>query len=112
MALSDHQKQVFRDFLSGDRLPFADIYEAISEQLLLLIFKARHLYTLADYRHWFEEQHRVLTALQAQSAKINEIFKSDNYVVGAEEEKEDPLMNALAFMNPLDDGFYKSNGSL
>lgn len=112
MALSDHQKQVFRDFLSGDRLPFADIYEAISEQLLLLIFKARHLYTLADYRHWFEEQHRVLTALQAQSAKINEIFKSDNYVVGAEEEKEDPLMNALAFMNPLYDGFDKGNVSL
>lgn len=112
MALSDHQKQVFRTFLSGERHPFPDIYDAISEQILLLIFKARHLYTLPECRHWFEEQHRVITALQDQSAKISEIYKSDNYAVGAEEEKEDPLLNTLAFMRTLYEGFDKGNVSL
>lgn len=43
------QNQYYR-ILSGESRPFPGIYEAVSEQLLLLIFKARQLYQDPEYR--------------------------------------------------------------
>ena len=60
-------QQKYDRVLSGESHPFPGIYEAVSEQLLLLIFKARQLYQNPEYRPWFEEQHRVLSALRANT---------------------------------------------
>lgn len=59
------------------------IYEAVSEQILLLIFKARQLYQDPEYRPRFEEQHRVLSALRANTELLR-IFREQR---SAEEPK-------------------------
>ena len=43
-------QQKYDRVLSGESHPFPGIYEAVSEQLLLLIFKARQLYQNPEYR--------------------------------------------------------------
>ncbi|HGC5971377.1 TPA: hypothetical protein ACI0Y0_005717, partial [Klebsiella pneumoniae] len=68
------QKYQYDRVLSGESHPFPGIYEAVSEQLLLLIFKARQLYQNPEYRPWFEEQHRVLSALRANTELLR-IFR-------------------------------------
>ena len=55
-------------------MPFPHIHEAVSEQLLLLIFKARRLYLDPEYRPWFDEQHRILSALRANT-KLQSILE-------------------------------------
>ncbi|MCV8079400.1 hypothetical protein ODR13_27440, partial [Escherichia coli] len=67
-------QQKYDRVLSGESHPFPGIYEAVSEQLLLLIFKARQLYQNPEYRPWFEEQHRVLSALRANTELLR-IFR-------------------------------------
>ncbi len=64
------QKYQYDRVLSGELHPFPGIYEAVSEQILLLIFKARQLYQDPEYRPWFEEQHRVLSALRANTCLL------------------------------------------
>lgn len=44
------QKYQYDRVLSGELHPFPGIYEAVSEQILLLIFKARQLYQDPEYR--------------------------------------------------------------
>ena len=63
------QKYQYDRVLSGELHPFPGIYEAVSEQILLLIFKARQLYQDPEYRPWFEEQHRVLSLENKEALK-------------------------------------------
>ncbi|MFV8905838.1 hypothetical protein [Serratia fonticola] len=112
MPLSDHQKKVLRAFLSGTRSPFPYIYDAVSEQILLLIFKARQLNEVPEYRNWFVEQHQVLGKLRAQSDKINKIYQQQSFTLGAKEKPQDSLYDALSFMYSLYKGFDEGNVSL
>lgn len=89
------QNQYYR-ILSGESRPFPGIYEAISEQLLLLIFKARQLYQAPEYRPWFEEQHQVY------SLHCVLIQSSGEYLQNKEEYKNQLLLLAhLHCPNPL-----------
>ncbi|CAI1688919.1 hypothetical protein [Serratia proteamaculans] len=112
MPLSDYQKQLFRAFLSGTRSPFPGIYDAVSEQLLLLIFKARQLNAFPEYSNWFAEQHRVLAKLRTQSDKISSIYLQDNFSLGAKQKPQDSLYDALSFMYSLYEGFDQGNVSM
>ncbi|HFU9283033.1 TPA: hypothetical protein ACIX8W_005205, partial [Escherichia coli] len=75
--------------LSGTSMPFPHIHEAVSEQLLLLIFKARRLYLDPEYRPWFDEQHRILSALRANT-KLQNILEQnrEDYSI---DETDNPL---------------------
>ncbi len=106
-----HQN-LFRTFLSGAAVPFPNIYDAVSEQLLLLILKARQLNEEPEYSKWFDEQHQVLTMLQAQSEKINKIYSSNNLVLNFKEPKQDSLLDALIFMHQIYTGFDEGKVSL
>ncbi|EFL4453687.1 TPA: hypothetical protein JXS49_005467, partial [Escherichia coli] len=79
--------------LSGTSMPFPHIHEAVSEQLLLLIFKARRLYLDPEYRPWFDEQHRILSALRANT-KLQNILEQnrEDYSIG---ETDNPLSKEL-----------------
>lgn len=79
--------------LSGTSMPFPHIHEAVSEQLLLLIFKARRLYLDPEYRPWFDEQHRILSALRANT-KLQSILEKnrENYSIS---ETDNPLSKDL-----------------
>ncbi|MCL6381553.1 hypothetical protein [Pectobacterium parmentieri] len=112
MNPSEHNKHLFCTFLSGAVTPFPNIYDAISEQILLLILKARQLNEDTEFSKWFAEQHQVLTKLRAQSDKINEIYNQNRYMLDFEETKQDSLMNALIFMRPLYTGFDEGKVSL
>ncbi|MEQ4510157.1 MAG: hypothetical protein ABN480_06085 [Dickeya sp.] len=112
MYPSEHNRYLFRTFLSGAATPFPDIYDAISEQILLLIFKARQLNENTEFRKWFAEQHQVLTKLRAQSDKINEIYNQNSRLSCFEKPKQDSLMDALIFMHPLYTGFDEGKVSL
>ncbi|WP_312985001.1 hypothetical protein [Atlantibacter sp.] len=98
--------------LSADRPPFAEIYDAISEQLLLLMFKARQLGQDPDWHGWFAEQHRLLAILCAKKDQIAEIFKSDHHGIGEKEKPADDVLYALAFMRRLYDGFDNNQVSM
>ena len=67
------QNHQYYRILSGESRPFPSIYEAVSEQILLLIFKARQLYQDPEYRPWFEEQHQVLSSLRTNT-ELRRIF--------------------------------------
>lgn len=112
MSISAHQKQIFRAFLSGTRSPFPHIYDAVSEQILLLIFKARQLNENTRYSDWFAEQHRVLGKLRTKSKKINNIYQQENFTPGAKEKPQDSLDDALYFMYRLYEGFDEGNVSM
>ncbi len=112
MPLPEHLTQQISTLFSGELSPFPDIYDAVSEQVLLLIFKARHLYQHPDYGRWFVEQHQVLGELCAKSEHIGKIYKKDNFTMGHKEEPEDELLNALIFMGYLYHGFDNNNVSL
>lgn len=112
MHLSDHNKNLFCTFLSGATSPFPHIYDAVSEQILLLIFKARQLNEDPEFSKWFAEQHRVLLKLQAQSEKIHKIYTQDSYPYNFEEYKQDKLVNALMLMHQLYAGFDEGKVSL
>ncbi|MDI7241114.1 hypothetical protein QML68_15975 [Providencia huaxiensis] len=100
-----HSRHLFRTFLSGTDTPFPNIYDAVSEQILLLILKARQLNENTEFSKWFAEQHQVLTKLRAQCDKINEIYNNQNYLSHYEKPEQDSLMYALIFMRPLYTGF-------
>ncbi|MGX9308632.1 hypothetical protein [Pantoea ananatis] len=112
MHISEHKKNIFCTLLSGAISPFPIIYDAVSEQVLLLILKARQLNRDPEFSPWFAEQHIVLTKLRGLSNKIEKIYPTNNYILGFENEKPDNLMNALIFMNQLYAGFDKGNVSL
>ena len=112
MPLPEHLTQQISTLFSGKLSPFPDIYDAVSEQVLLLIFKARQLYQHPDYGRWFVEQHQVLDKLCAKSEHIGKIYKKDNFTIGHKEEPEDALLNALIFMGYLYHGFDNNNVSL
>ena len=108
------QNQYYR-ILSGESRPFPGIYEAVSEQLLLLIFKARQLYQDPEYRPWFEEQHKVLLALR-DNTELQKIFnkqRKENFALGASTSSQPTaLTNALNVMCHLYNGFDEGNISL
>ncbi|MFW9764901.1 hypothetical protein V3H19_10940 [Vibrio parahaemolyticus] len=108
----EHNKHLSHKFLSGANAPFPNIYDAISEQILLLIFKARQLNEHTEFRKWFAEQHQVLTKLRAQSDKINKINNPDRYRFYLAESKQDSLMDALDVMRRLYKGFDEGKVSL
>lgn len=112
MHLSEHNKNLFITFLSGTAAPFPHIYDAVSEQLLLLILKARQLNEDPEYSKWFAEQHQVLTMLQAQSEKISKIYPQNSLVLNFQEPKQDSLMDALIFMHQIYTGFDEGKVSL
>ncbi|MGS6397835.1 hypothetical protein ACVGXU_05990, partial [Enterobacter hormaechei] len=112
MHHSEHNKSLFCTFLSGAVNPFPNIYDAISEQILLLILKARQLNEDTEFSKWFDEQHKVLTKLRAQSNKINEIYSQNTYEHNFKEQKQDSLMDALIFMHQLYAGFDDGKVSL
>ncbi|WP_224558061.1 hypothetical protein [Pectobacterium versatile] len=112
MHLSEHKKNIFCTLLSGAISPFPIIYDAVSEQVLLLILKARQLNKDPKFSQWFAEQHMVLTKLRALSKKIEEIYQNNNYPYDFNEKNTDSLMSALIFMNQLYAGFDKGNVSL
>ncbi|CAM6558761.1 hypothetical protein KQ284_11970 [Klebsiella pneumoniae] len=112
MHLPEHNKNMFITFLSGTTTPFPHIYDAVSEQLLLLILKARQLNEDPEYSKWFAEQHQVLTMLQAQSEKINKIFLNNSLPHSFKETKQDSLINALTFMYQIYIGFDEGKVSL
>ncbi|MBA1029347.1 hypothetical protein H0P21_12700 [Escherichia coli] len=113
-------QQKYDRVLSGESHPFPGIYEAVSEQLLLLIFKARQLYQNPEYRPWFEEQHRVLSALRANTELLR-IFREQRNAEEPEliiKESTLPLLtnsnltDALNIMCHLYNGFDEGNISL
>ena len=112
MHLSEHNKNMFITFLSGAATPFPHIYDAVSEQLLLLILKARQLNEDPEYSKWFAEQHEVLTRLQAQSDKINKIYAQKSFALSFKEPKQDTLIDALIFMHQIYEGFDEGKVSL
>jgi len=112
MHHSEHYKSLFCTFLSGAANPFPNIYDAISEQILLLILKARQLNEDTEFSKWFDEQHKVLTKLRAQSNKINKIYSQNTYELNFKEQKQDSLMDALIFMHQLYAGFDDGKVSL
>lgn len=112
MHLSEHDKNLFCTLLSGEATPFPNIFDGVSEQILLLILKARQLNENTEFRKWFAEQHQVLRKLQARSDKIDEIYTQYRFSPGFEKPKQDSLMNALIFMHPLYRGFDESKVSL
>lgn len=109
MHTFEYNKHLFRTFLSGANTPFPNIYDAISEQILLLILKARQLNENTEFNKWFVQQHQILTKLRAQSNKINEIYINKNYPLYNETPEQDSLKNALIFMRPLYTGFDEGN---
>lgn len=112
MHSSEYNKHLFRTFLSGVVSPFPNIYDAISEQILLLIFKARQLNENPEFRKWFTEQHRVLTELRAKSDDLNKRLFGNNRHPFIEKPEPDSLMDALRFMCPIYTGFDKGKISL
>ncbi|EOG2428811.1 hypothetical protein ACK8Q8_002752 [Proteus mirabilis] len=108
MSISEYEKKIFTDTLLDKSSPFPEIYDAISEQVLLLIFKSRQLSQNPEYKDWFEKQHVVLNELCAQSNKIVQLLdsksqrQSPSYWV---QEIIEPIQYALLFMRPLYDGF-------
>lgn len=112
MHLSEHNKYLFCMFLSGAATPFPNIYDAISEQLLLLILKARQLNEDTEFSKWFAEQHQVLTKLRAQNSNIEKIYSNNSYVIDFKEPKQDCLKDALIFMQQLYAGFDEGKVSL
>lgn len=102
----------FFTLLSGLSSPFPNIYDAISEQLLLLLFKARQLNEHPEYRKWFEEQHQVLAKLRLQSNKINEIHNPSKYRFLSPESKRDSLIDALLVMRQIYQGFDEGKSSI
>lgn len=74
-------------------MPFPHIHEAVSEQLLLLIFKARRLYLIQNIVPGFDEQHRILSALRANT-KLQNILEQnrEDYSIG---ETDNPLSKEL-----------------
>ncbi|EOI1366797.1 hypothetical protein ACMGN5_000092 [Serratia marcescens] len=112
MHLSEHNKNMFITFLSGAATPFPYIYDAVSEQLLLLILKARQLNEDPEYSKWFAEQHQVLTMLQAQSEKIKKIYSQNSLALSFKESKQDSLIDALIFMCQIYTGFDEGKVSL
>lgn len=70
MHPSEHKKNQFCMYLSGAATPFPYIYDAISEQILLLILKARKLNEDTEFSKWFSEQHQALTELRSLSKEI------------------------------------------
>lgn len=112
MHLSEHDKNLFITCLSGTAAPFPHIYDAVSEQLLLLILKARQLNENPDYSNWFAEQHRVLAKLRALSGKINQIFPRNNYALNFIEPEQDNLLDALYFLNHIYTGYDEGKVSL
>ncbi|EFA4517977.1 hypothetical protein AAG720_003392 [Escherichia coli] len=112
------QNHQYYRILSGESRPFPGIYEAVSEQLLLLIFKARQLYHDPKYRPWFEEQHRVLKALR-DNTELRRIFTEQSntqeptLALGASTSSQPTaLTNALNVMCHLYNGFDEGNISL
>ncbi|HGN1205859.1 TPA: hypothetical protein ACKRPP_001289 [Proteus mirabilis] len=107
-----HSRHLFRTYLSGSDTPFPNIYDAISEQILLLILKARQLNENTEFSKWFAEQHKVLTKLRAQSDEINEIYSNHNHLSHYNKPEQNSLMDALIFMRPLYTGFDENKVSL
>ncbi|HBS7417781.1 TPA: hypothetical protein MAQ77_004693 [Klebsiella pneumoniae] len=112
MHPSEHKRNQFSMYLSGAATPFPYIYDAISEQILLLILKARKLNEDTEFSKWFSEQHQALTELRSLSNEIRKIFNYNNYLPYFYEQKEDSIMNALIFMQPLYTGFDEGKVSL
>lgn len=112
MSHSKQQKHEHISILSGNQTLFPEIYDAISEQVLLLIFKARQLYMTPEYRAWFTEQHQVLGCLCKQSDKIKKLFPQEDFTLGTQENNKDELDWALIFMHQLYRGFDEGNVSL
>lgn len=52
MHPSEHKRNQFSMYLSGAATPFPYIYDAISEQILLLILKARKLNEDTEFSKW------------------------------------------------------------
>ncbi|NYY78201.1 hypothetical protein DMI69_09845 [Escherichia coli] len=76
------QKYQYDRVLSGELHPFHGIYEAVSEQILLLILKHVNYIRIQNIAR-FEEQHRVLSALRANTELLR-IFREQR---SAEEPK-------------------------
>lgn len=112
MRLSDHYKNLFCTLLSGAATPFPSIYDAVSEQILLLILKARQLNEDPEFSKWFAEQHLVLTKLQAKSKKIRKIYSQNSYGLLYKEQEQDKIMDVLFFMSQLYAGFDEGKVSL
>lgn len=112
MRLSDHYKNLFCTLLSGAATPFPSIYDAVSEQILLLILKARQLNEDPEFSKWFAEQHLVLTKLQAKSKKIRKIYSQNSYGILYKEQEQDKIMDVLFFMSQLYAGFDEGKVSL
>ncbi|WP_287848335.1 hypothetical protein [Aeromonas sp.] len=112
MRLSDHNKDLFCTLLSGAATPFPNIYDAVSEQILLLILKARQLNEDPEFSKWFAEQHLVLTKLQAKSKKIRKIYSQNSYGLLYKEQEQDKIMDVLFFMSQLYAGFDEGKVSL
>lgn len=69
-------KEKLIELLSGKERLFAEVYEAVAEQYLLLAMKARHLYKNEQYSKWFKEQDRVLKALCKQRDAISTAYNA------------------------------------
>lgn len=111
MSSRGYNKKKYGDFLSGRISPFSGIYDAVSEQVLLLVFKARQLNEDEVYRQWFAEQHSILNKLLAQSDKINNILKCGRLSYLNKEKIPDDLYDIFEFMCPLYEGFDEGNVS-
>lgn len=105
MPLSPQQKHQLSDFLSGAIRTFPDIFEAVSEQILLLIFKARQLSLDEKNLAWFSEQHRVLNALCDLKETIDQLDQHTRQSWNRPEAQSDALDSALDFMYQLYNGF-------
>ncbi|MCG7584328.1 hypothetical protein [Photobacterium sp. OFAV2-7] len=112
MAISENDKRWLKDYLTGERPPFEPIYEAVSEQVLLLIFTARALYKNQAYSAWFDEQERLLTALNEDRDNIISLFPKHYFKSALEFIQNEPDGAALHFMKQIHRGYDKGMSSM
>lgn len=112
MSQISYSKKIYQAYLSDEKSVFPNIYEAVSEQILLLIFKARQLNLHPVYNNWFAEQHLVLNKLRTQKDKIKEIYSQGNKSLYFVEKLQDDLLDALIYMKYFYEGFDEGKVSL
>lgn len=72
-------KQLRKDLeacLMGHQKPYESMYEAVSEQVMLLLLSARKLYKNKEYALWFDYHQGLLDSLNADEKQINQLFTS------------------------------------
>lgn len=101
MTLPEQQQQLLIDFMRGEKRPFSELYDAVSEQVMLLLLKTRQL-CQQGHQQWFAEQHRLFCAL---CAKSEEIAGLDAHRFPYSNKEVDPVNNALRFMYQIYRGY-------